>query len=111
MQKPIRSRTSRRWSSPTWRCSPISRSSPSATTSRCYARSSDTVLFLFACDRTLLMQDSLTISETLFEALCDARGIPCRRIPVGDQSTPDYEIVLGLERVIVEVKQLDPNED
>lgn len=52
-----------------------------------------------------------TISETLFETLCAARGVPCQRVPVGRSTTPDYEIVLGVQRVMVEVKQLDPNEN
>ena len=51
-----------------------------------------------------------TISEGLFEGLCDARGVRWHRIPEGDTPTPDYEIALGAQPVIVEIKQLDPNE-
>lgn len=52
-----------------------------------------------------------TISEQLFESLCSGKGIPCRRIPTGRSKTPDYEIVLGPQRVAVEVKQLDENQE
>lgn len=52
---------------------------------------------------------SATISENLFEALCGTRGIRCERVPVGKGKTPDYEIVLGFQRLAVEVKQLDSN--
>lgn len=51
-----------------------------------------------------------TISETLFEALCVSHRIDCARIPTGVRPSPDYEIVLGVQRVLVEVKQLDQNE-
>ena len=51
-----------------------------------------------------------TISEQLFESLCSGKAIPCRKIPTGLSKTPDYEIVLGFQRVAVEVKQLDENE-
>ena len=44
-----------------------------------------------------------------FEALCAAQEVSYERLPVGAQRTPDYEIFLGGQRVIVEVKQLDPN--
>jgi hypothetical protein len=52
-----------------------------------------------------------TISELLFEELCATRAVPCRAIPVGASPTPDYEVVLGVQSVIVEIKQLDANED
>lgn len=57
------------------------------------------------------MVTELTISEQLFESLCSGKGISCRRIPAGLSKTPDYEIVLGLQRVAVEVKQLDENDE
>ncbi|MGH7488835.1 MAG: hypothetical protein ACREMY_25020, partial [bacterium] len=50
-----------------------------------------------------------TISEALFEELCAARRVPCARIPVSIEKTPDFEVILGVQRVVVEVKQLDPN--
>ena len=50
-----------------------------------------------------------TISEIRFEALCAAREVSCERLAVGAQRMPDYEIFLGGQRVIVEIKQLDPN--
>ena len=51
-----------------------------------------------------------TISEQLFEALCSARSVPCRRIPEGVVKTADYEILLDPTNVITEVKQLDQNQ-
>jgi hypothetical protein len=52
-----------------------------------------------------------TVSEQLFERLCSGKGIPCLRIPTCRSKTPDYEITLGSQRVAVEVKQLDENEE
>ncbi len=52
-----------------------------------------------------------TISEQLFESLCSAKAVSCRRIPAGPSKTPDYEIVLDVQRVAVEVKQLDENDE
>ena len=52
-----------------------------------------------------------TISETLFETLCCERSVPCTRIATTTHKTPDYEVILGTQRVLVEVKQLDPNAD
>lgn len=51
-----------------------------------------------------------TISEILFEKLCSDRHIECERIPEGAKRTADYEVSLGPLKLIVEVKQLDPNE-
>ena len=50
-----------------------------------------------------------TISETLFESLCSLRGVRFERIPVAAHPTPDYEIALGVHKLLVEVKQLDQN--
>src|SRR5712691_8884246 len=52
-----------------------------------------------------------TISETLFESLCMSRRIRCERILVTNNKTPDFVITLGAQRVVVEVKQLDPNKE
>jgi hypothetical protein len=51
-----------------------------------------------------------TISESIFESLCLDLGIPCTSIPREDGKTPDFDIELGGNTVVVEVKQLDPNE-
>ncbi len=44
-----------------------------------------------------------TISENLYEQLCTARDIPCKRIPTGSRTSPDYEIVTtpGLDGVYI----------
>lgn len=52
-----------------------------------------------------------TISEQLFEYLCTGKAVPCTRIPTGAAKAPDYEIFLGVQRVAVEIKQLDKNEE
>lgn len=54
---------------------------------------------------------NLTISERLFESLCATHNVPCRRIPSGTSKTPDYEIILGAQRIVVEIKQLDENDE
>lgn len=53
----------------------------------------------------------LTESEVLFEKLCNGRGIAFCRIPTGNVRTPDYELSLSCGKVLVEVKQLEPNAD
>lgn len=50
-----------------------------------------------------------TISEEQFEAFCQNRGIPLERIPECDKRTPDYQITIGSERIIVEIKETSPN--
>lgn len=52
-----------------------------------------------------------TVSEELFAKLCSIRGIGCARIPQSAKKTADYEVSLGKIMLIVEVKQLDPNEE
>lgn len=50
-----------------------------------------------------------TTSERLFEHFCDARGIVCHRVPEAKSRTPDYELVFGNVRVVVEVKEITAN--
>ena len=52
-----------------------------------------------------------TRSEELFETLCSRRKLQCVRIQEGKNKTADYEVALGFTTLIVEVKQLDPNEE
>lgn len=52
-----------------------------------------------------------TESETLFEKFCNMHGILFKSIPCEkDERTPDYEIIINNQKIIVEVKQIDPNE-
>lgn len=52
----------------------------------------------------------LTQSERLFEELCCGQGAGARRLPpLADSKQPDYEVSLGSDRIVVEVKQLNPN--
>jgi hypothetical protein len=51
-----------------------------------------------------------TISERLFESLCESLGIACDPIPrSANQRTADYRLTLAQTSVIAEVKQLDPS--
>ena len=50
-----------------------------------------------------------TTSEEQFEEFCQQRDIPLERIPEADTRTPDYEITLGADRIVVEVKETSPN--
>jgi len=50
-----------------------------------------------------------TLSEELFERYCDHKGIRWRRVSVGDDQTPDYDVFLPRRKVVVEVKEITPN--
>jgi hypothetical protein len=50
-----------------------------------------------------------TEAESLFEQFCSKQEIAWRRIAEATTRTPDYEIVVEGVRVVVEVKQLEPN--
>lgn len=52
-----------------------------------------------------------TWSEPLFEKYCAARGYSCVSIPNCDRPTPDYRVTADSHDVLVEVKELRPNED
>ena len=54
-----------------------------------------------------------TESENLFEELCLQHGVEVTRLPVCSESQqPDYELVLASgQKVIAEVKQINPNEN
>ena len=52
-----------------------------------------------------------TISEELFERLCQQKRVECVRIPEGTAKTADYRVMLPGVTLITEVKQLDPSPD
>lgn len=52
-----------------------------------------------------------TLSECEFEEFCRLRGLPLTRIPEADTRTPDYEIVIGTDRIVVEVKETSRNKE
>ena len=54
---------------------------------------------------------SRTTSEEVFERFCAQRGIGCRRIPEADTRTPDYELDCDTVTLVVEVKEVTPNEE
>ena len=53
---------------------------------------------------------NLTESERLFARHCADRQIQCERIEEGTAKSADYTLTLGQTEMVVEVKQLDPNE-
>lgn len=52
-----------------------------------------------------------TFSEQLFEEYCANARLTCNRVPEEAGKTPDYELVIETQRIIVEVKEFDRNED
>ena len=52
-----------------------------------------------------------TESEELFEQFCAEHHVRCDPIPRELGLTPDYDVYLGERQVVVEVKQLEPNEE
>lgn len=51
----------------------------------------------------------MTVSETLFEQYCTQGNISLRRLTPDGRKTPDFEVILGGKKVIIEVKELTPN--
>ena len=55
-----------------------------------------------------------TESESLFESFCDQNGIRREAIPTmakQQEETPDYYIYIGQQKIVCEIKQIDPNEE
>lgn len=52
-----------------------------------------------------------TQSESLFEKFCEDHGIRYSRIVPSNQLTHDYDIYLGSQKIVCEVKQIDLNEE
>ena len=53
-----------------------------------------------------------TISENIFENICESRGVPYRKLATREnRRTPDYLILPSGEKVVVEVKQIEPNDE
>lgn len=53
-----------------------------------------------------------TVSETLFEELCNHQGVACTRLQeLLNAQQPDYEVRPSGRLVVAEVKQIDPNEE
>src|ERR1035441_5421716 len=53
----------------------------------------------------------LTISEQLFEQFCQEHMIQVTRIAESSEQTPDYEILTPNGPIVVEVKELTPNDE
>ena len=52
-----------------------------------------------------------TVAEAIFEEFCNSNCIACEKILEGPEATPDYRVDLNGQRVVVEVKQIDKDED
>jgi hypothetical protein len=52
-----------------------------------------------------------TLSETLFEKFCSNSGITLVRVPEEQTPTPDYELIVEGQRIIVEVKEITSNKE
>jgi hypothetical protein len=52
----------------------------------------------------------MTVSETLFEQYCTQGNISLRRLTPDGSKTPDFELTLEGKKVIVEIKELTPND-
>lgn len=52
-----------------------------------------------------------TDSEVIFEKFCNQLKINYTSIPCTDKKTPDYILILGSQRVLAELKQLESNEE
>jgi len=50
-------------------------------------------------------------SEIKFEQFCVGQGIPFERITTGSFTTPDYDIYVHGQKIVVEVKEFETNED
>ncbi len=58
------------------------------------------------------MAPKKTKSEELFEELCEQQGIKCARLAeIPGHKQPDYELSVCGSDVVVEIKQIEPNED
>ena len=55
----------------------------------------------------MMKQETKTLSESLFESLCDLRNLKWKRITTNRGLTSDYRIWLGSCEVIVEIKQIE----
>lgn len=53
----------------------------------------------------------MTTSEQLFEEFCRTGSIHCCRLEPDGDKTPDYEITIGDQRIVVEIKELTPNDE
>jgi hypothetical protein len=51
----------------------------------------------------------MTLSEMLFEKFCSDSGIKCVPIQTGGSRTPDYELMIDGQQIIVEVTEIDRN--
>ena len=59
-----------------------------------------------------MTRDSRTKSELLFKELCAEHSLDCTRLTeLHDRKQPDYELTVKEHRIVVEVKQIEPNDE
>lgn len=56
---------------------------------------------------TMFPEKKMTLSEQKFEEFCKTNGIPLERVAPEERETPDYDVWIDGQRIVVEVKQLD----
>ncbi|MGA2467356.1 MAG: hypothetical protein ABSH06_23795 [Thermodesulfobacteriota bacterium] len=59
----------------------------------------------------MLGEKKVTLSEQKFEEFCKTNGIPLERVAPEERETPDYDVWIDGQRIVVEVKQLEMNEE
>ncbi len=52
-----------------------------------------------------------TIGEKEFERFCAQHGFTLHKVKEQENKTPDYELLIGDIKIIVEIKDLEPNEE
>ncbi|MCI0557886.1 MAG: hypothetical protein MN733_05280 [Nitrososphaera sp.] len=52
-----------------------------------------------------------TEAESIFEEFCALNSIACKKIGEGEQPTPDYEVLINEQTILVEVKQIDEDDN
>ncbi len=52
-----------------------------------------------------------TEGESIFEEFCALNSIACKKIAEGEQPTPDYEVLINDQPILVEVKQIDEDDN
>ena len=58
-----------------------------------------------------MFAEKMTESEIKFEQFCNAQNIKFDRINMGQARTPDYDIFVNSQKIVVEVKELQANDE
>ena len=63
------------------------------------------------CGLFWLFAEKMTESEIKFEQFCNAHKIKFDKIDTGQSPTPDYDIFVNSQKIVVEVKELQANDE